>query len=1464
VETLLDRNHQPLEQVGPGLAGEPRVPGASPDALEPFREAGALAAGQLTDTPRERRGAHALRARSLAMRKALRAVIADRSGVTNPANREWLTDNARLLLTAEKEVREFLLGAREYPAVVNPALANGDAQPHEHDHGHDQDQDHDAAQDHAHDQNHDHTAPPATLTRIGVLASAYLDAASGKFGEETFAAFMNGSQEVHELQLGELWASRPALLVALLDRVLAALTQDQDQLPRAIRSVRRIGEANWKELFEQMSAVDRVLGQEPSGAYWRMDYASRDAYRHIVADLAKHSGKSERDVAAAAVALAESGSLKGDDAAGARRAHVGFYLIDDGIHALKARIGYRAPFARRLSDAILARPTTFYLGTIGAATLFIVAALLNGLTPTPVFAVVFLLLLLPATQAAVEFVNSLMTALVRSKTLPKLDFSDGIPADCTTLVAVPALLLNETHVHELVMDLEIRYLANDDPQLYFALLTDSPDAHQPTEQRRDLVQLAEQLIQELNARYGADGRSPFYLFHRDHVYNPSEGRWMGWERKRGKILDLNRLLRGAFDSFPVKVGDLSVLPGIRYVITLDSDTQLPRDTALKLVGTIAHPLNRAVLDASTKQVVEGYGILQPRVGVSTQSAASSWLARLLAGQTGFDIYTCAVSDVYQDLFGEGSFTGKGIYDVDAFRDALEHRFPENALLSHDLIEGVFARAALVSDIELIDDYPTHFIAYSRRKHRWMRGDWQILRWLMTKVPDSKGQVVENSISAISRWKIVDNLRRSLFEPATLLLLLAGWFVLPEPAYVWTLVSVAMLLMPAYAHLVVSVANAPWGHRGFGAWAKDTVKAFGREHLLIVLHVTYLLHDALLAIDAIVRSLARVFVTRQRLLEWETAAEAQSSSRRKGAADVYLEWGPFLAIAIAVALWIVRPAAMPTAAPVLVLWTAARALAIWLGRAPRNATVNLTAEDDRLLRAHAVRIWRFFREFGQERSNWLVPDHITECGTIAERISPTNLGFLLNARIAAVHMGYLTVPEFARHTANTLEAARKMPTYKGHFPNWVGTDHFQALDPLFLSTVDSGNLAACLWTLKQAALTFSRETADDKAPGNTAPDNEALWRGIRDMAAVIGENSHEPAAHALSECLLHFHGDWKAALPQLEEVARRFAAHATGDTRWWADELITRMERARAWLETGLTPAVSEDLQRIASVADEMVADMDFSFLYNQRKKVLSIGYDVKAEKVDKSTYDLLASEARIANFVAIAKGDVPQESWFHLGRTHVEARGERVLASWTGTLFEYLMPALWMRHHPRTIMRDSMRAVVRLQQTFVRWRAIPWGISESGCVTADGAPYGYAAFGLPDLALKQMDPKALVVSPYSTFLALMVDPRAALANLRHMDRLGWRGRYGLVEAADYSDGAPQLVESWMAHHQGMSLLAVCNVVCGNVLHRDFHAEPLVQATELLLHERVPRGALVNAEKPLVVPSNATVPDESAA
>jgi cyclic beta-1,2-glucan synthetase len=1394
---------------------------AAPASTEFFRAAGRLAASRLPVAQENRTSPRTLRQRTTLLRAELRAAMLRD---TDPATHRWLVENARLIASAEREAREFVWTSREAPAVVTA----GEVRP-----------------------------------RVSVLVEAYLGAAAGQFVEDEFIAFLQGVQETHDLLLGELWASRPALMLALLERVIAAAADADPMLPDLVTSIRHTGETNWTELFLSVSVVDRVLAGDPAQAYTAMDKDSRDAYRHVVSYLARHSTRSERQVAEAAVALASAarGMTHADDVAAARRAHVGYYLVDDGLGALEALIHFRAPLSHRLRDAMTAHPTVTYLGGVALVTVAIVVAMLNGIDMPTTAVVAFLLLLLPATQAAVELINALVPALVRPRALPKLDFSEGIPADCTTLVAVPTLLLSEPHVHELVMDLEIRYLANRDPQLHFALLTDSVDAEDEHNAHSDpLVPLAESLIHRLNERYGTPQHTPFYLFHRHRVYNASEQRWMGWERKRGKLLDLNKLLRGAYDAFPVKVGHLATLPQVRYVITLDSDTQLPRDSAQRLVGTLAHPLNRAVVDPATRRVVEGYGILQPRIGISTQSASKSWLASLLSGQTGFDIYTRAFSDAYQDLFGEGSFTGKGIYDVDAFRVTLERRFPENTLLSHDLIEGIFARAALVSDIELIDDYPTHFSAYTRRKHRWMRGDWQILRWLMPKVPDDQRRLIPNDISAISRWKILDNLRRSLFEPATLLLLLAGWLVFPQSAALWTVLTVAMLLLPAYASLLVSFTRAPWGRSGFGAWARDTASTFGRQHLMALLNFTYLLHDALLAMDAIVRSLARVFVTRQRMLEWETAAEAREAAGPRRAADMYLDALPVVAAALLLVLGLVRGPAFLVAVPVIMLWIIAGPLATWLGRPPRTGPAHLAPEDETWVRQHGVRMWRFFREHGTAERNGLIPDHVTEDGLVAERISPTNLGFLLNARIAAVHMGYLTLPEFVRETTRTLDGAARLPHARGHVLNWCTTDTCAPLDPMFVSTVDSGNLAACLWTLKQSALAFARE----------APDPERLWSGIRDVARIVGTAEHAEA-RGLAERIVRTDADWRAALPQLETLARHVEAElgaaceatpdeperqrtfAGDDIGWWMRELVERLVQTRLWLETGPDPALRHELETIAARADRLVAEMDFAFLYNPRKKTLSIGYDSGAGKMEPATYDLLASEARIAAFVAIAKGDAPQESWFHLGRTHVVTGGERVLSSWTGTMFEYLMPALWMRHYQRTIMPDSMRAMVRLQQAFTRRRGVPWGISESGHVGAEAAGYGYAAFGLPQVALKRLDAQPLVVSPYSSFLALLVEPRAAVRNLRHIERLGWHGRYGMYEAADYASGDAVLVRSWMAHHLGMSLLAVCNLVCDHVLQRDFHAEPQVLATELLLHERVPPRVVSEAEEWLVQP-----------
>lgn len=1248
--------------------------------------------------------------------------------LAHPATRDsirLLYDNLRLVRTAEKEVREFVLGARRVPLV-------GDGS-------------------------------GAQRARVAAIAAAYLDRVQNRFSEESCTGFLDGYQDVALLEMGELWAMKPALVGELLDRMAAS----PDSWPMLLTSLRQVGEFAWKELVEAVNRIDRVLRDDPAGAYASMDFDSRDRYRAIVAGLAQRSPASERQVAETALLMAHQAHAASDGSRAAlRRAHVGYYLYDRGLAGLQGSIGYRPTLRERLRRTVLENPSAWYLIGIELFTFAVVAIMLAGVNSLTPFFAGLVLLVLPATQAAVTLANGMATWLVPPRMLPRFDFSKGVPDDCTTMVVVPTLLLNEPQVRDLALDLEIRFLANRDPHIYYALLTDCPDSDAPVDDCDKLVDVCAALIENLNRRYAG---SPFLLLHRHRVYNEKQGRWLGWERKRGKLLDFNRLLRGGYDSFPVKVGDVSILSRIRYVITLDTDTQLPRDSAAKLIGTIAHPLNAAAIDPRTGMVVEGYGILQPRIGISISSAVRSRLAAIYSGETGFDIYTRAVSDVYQDLFGEGSFTGKGIYEVDVLREVLEHRFPENALLSHDLIEGAYARTALVNDIELIDDYPSHFSAYSRRKHRWMRGDWQTLRWLASRVPDRALRPASNPISLISRWKILDNLRRSLQEPSLVLLLVCGWFVLPGRAAYWTGAAVAMPFLGACWALLFALLRAPTRTRGLSPWIRQSVRTFEDASAAGALTVVFLLHQALISMDAIVRSILRMFVTGRRLLEWETAAEAGTNHRRN-TVDAYLMWTPVISIAIGVLVWRFRPAALPAAAPILALWASSWAVSAWLNRPLRTSSRALRREDAKWLRGYGERMCRFFHDWSSPASNWMIPDYVREDGEAVMTLSPTNLGLLLNARIAAVHFGSLTLAEFAFQTGQTLDRVAQMPKHRGHVLNWYDIDTLQPAGPQFVSTVDSGNLAASLWALKQAALAFAAESR---------------W------------------------------------------------SHAT-------------------------TPEIRAQLAQIAETCDSLVRDMDFRFLYNRRRKALSIGYDIAAGRVDKSYYDLLASEARIAVFVAIAKGDIPQESWFHLGRAHTLLEGESILFSWTGTMFEYLMPALWMRHYPGTICHHSIRGVVKSQREYARRKGVPWGISESACIGPDGKE-GYGAFGIPQLAMKYAEADALVVSPYSVFLAATADPAGAIKNLRQMEEFGWTGRYGFYEAVDYTRGGARPIRNWMAHHQGMSLLAACNLLFDQPLQRYFHAEPHVMATELVLHERLPAGLQPDKAEPMaaLAPAPAT-------
>ncbi len=1384
--------------------------------------------------------------------------------------------------------------------------------------------------------------PSITLERAGeeprviTVADAYLQASSSTWWANAVEAFLLEIQQTDALTLRELWAFPTAIKFLLLEEILtqaraviddpAAHTAAGAKLLKArFQSIRDANYANWPAMIENLVVYDAILRKDPSGAYPRMDFESREFYRERVAEISRASDCSESEVAQAALVLAERPRDPAQPYRLAlRRAHVGYYLIDKGFPALAQRIGYRPRFIDRIRMVARRNADDFYIGGALILTVVLIGIIVAALIPSySIFGgltVAFLLLLLPAAQGAVDLVNNTVSALFKPTALPKIDYSKGIPLEFTTLVVVPTLLLRENQVRELIEDLEVRYLANQDPHIHFAILSDLPDSvTRPRANDTDpLVELAVSLVNGLNERYARAGGGGFFLLHRHRIFNARQGVWMGWERKRGKLLDLNKLLTGAYDSFPVKAGNLEDLQAVRYVITLDSDTQLPRGTAHSMIGAMAHPLNRAVIDPESRIVTEGYGILQPRVGVSVHSASRSRLAAIYSGQTGFDIYTRAISDAYQDLYGEGSFTGKGIFEVATLHAVLDRRFPRNSLLSHDLIEGAYARAGLVTDIEVIDDYPSHYSAYRKRQHRWVRGDWQIAQWMFGKVPDESGRPVKNPISTISRWKIFDNLRRSLVEPFTLMLLVAGWLGLPGGPVYWTLVTLFLLFVPTLLSLIFGLGRAAFSPQK--GEAREALIGFSQSVIITLLNLAFLPHQTLLTLDAIIRALVRRFITGQRLLEWETAAQAETVSARTTPVDRYLRATPLFTLIIAMVVALVRPSSFLVALPILILWGFESGITAWLNKPPHEARKRLTRDQDLFMRSLALRTWRYFYEYGGAAHNYLIPDNVEEEGLFeAARVSPTNFGLLLNARQAAHIFGYLTVPEFAVLTRKSLATYERLEKRRGHIYNWYDTRTLAPIRPITISSVDSGNLAASFYTLRSGTEALLR-----------CPLIESrIFNGIRDhlhLLATLGTPASGLTPPPLDDDL-HAWVAWALQAEQSPVLAQAPTQAPKGEppseAAWWLLELRTRIRAftdivrdylpwlqpefaslrqspllqsifreaestrleslaalvadldsrlQRAWTTSAsdspevflteklrtLLPsaqanfeALSRELSELAANAERCVAEMDFAFLIEPSRQILSIGYMVEQEELHKACYDLLCSEARIAAFIAVAKGEATQQSWFKLGRIHTVAYGRPALISWTGTMFEYLMPALWMRAYPDTLVTRTLDSVVHIQRAFASEHGgIPWGVSECGYAQKDDAGhYHYLAFGMPSIALKWDAIAGPVISPYSTFLALTIDQAAAMRNLERMAKLGWIGAYGFYEAADYQESThePRLVREWMAHHQGMSLLAVLNLTHENITQDWFHANANLKATELLLHEKPIRQAVLMAE-----------------
>lgn len=1325
---------------------------------------------------------------------------------------------------------------------------------------------------------------------------------------------------------------------------------NQVTIANIISSMRLLSNINWRNFFESVCLLEQDLAVDPSGDYQKMEFSTRDEYRHTIERIGKRTLAGEREIAQKALELARN-----------ENCHVGYFLKGRRLRELEIAFGYCPRLNERVLRWVLDYPTFVYFSSVVLLTMMFLYVPLwyaaqSGTAPW-ILVGIGLLLLSPTSDLAVNIFNFFLTLFLKPQRLAKMEVSSAVPAEARTLVIIPCLLCDSPTIQNLLEKIEVHYLGNVDPEVYFGLVTDYMDAEAEVVPKDELlVREVEEGLLRLNRIYAPQGPERFFLFHRKRKWNPSEKKWMGWERKRGKIHELNRLLRGDLGtSYERVTAPDSILQTFKYVITLDADTQLGLDTAKKLIGTARHPLNRPVFDERCGRVVAGYGIIQPRISISLESSSRSIFAAVFSGHTGIDPYTTAVSDVYQDLFGEGSFTGKGLYEIDAFEAALKGRVPENRVLSHDLFEGLFARVALATDIELLDDYPSSYTSFIHRQHRWIRGDWQIGRWIFPSVPNAAGQAVANTLPGISRWKIYDNLRRSLVALALSLLFIFGWFILPGSPLFWTGLAVLIIAIPCFLHVANGLFASP---RGIN-WISNLWSEIGKTKISFAqffLSLAFLAHKAYVETDAIMRALHRISISKEKCLEWVPSAQVDVFCKHSHPPLWQRAWGVqgILLLVLGGLLFKGSLISLSVAIPFILLWASQRQIVDWTRRRVQVRDRELPEDEKLYLQRVARRIWLFFESFVGPEDHWLPPDNVQEDPekVVAHRTSPTNIGLYSLSIVSAMDLGFLGLRSGCEKLGFLMETVKKLETFQGHLLNWYDTNSLEPLYPKYVSVVDSGNFAGYLLVVKQACLDlkkcalFNRRLVDgmkitlslseeevrrlqhqrqvSNALGAThihecifearnilsagPPDAplewsltlraldrsfsdikdclmalelehgvrhyESLRRWVDSLTQVSGDLvqdlklyvpwSLEPLKSL--EALIHSKfpeglEGWKQTLHLLnqayvlEDLSNIYLQAARGISELKGrlpNEISLEILEGLEGMEKSLLLG-SENIQNLLGTTEMLAFDcneifqkMNFSFLLDKDREVFSIGYNVSESRADNAFYDLLASEARLASFVAIIKGDVSQKHWFRLGRQLVPVDGKRALISWSASMFEYLMPQLVMKNYENTLLYETMAAVVGRQISYGKKLNVPWGISEAGFNARDqNFNYQYGPFGIPGLGLKRGLGYDLVVSPYSTFLGALVDPQGAVKNLKRFTEQNLLTCYGFYEAIDFTPSrlAPEqkfsVIRSFMAHHQGMSLIAIDNILNGEIMQERFHAEPRVRAAQLLLQEKIP-------------------------
>jgi len=1336
-------------------------------------------------------------------------------------------------------------------------------------------------------------------------------------------------------------------------------------MEHCITSLRLFSTLNWDDFFESASFVEQILKQDPDGSYPLMDLFTRNYYRSRIEELATLYGVSELYIAREALKLAKQAYSDCDEERASnpeikRTWHVGYYLIGKGIKSLEKRQENINKFLPKVENVGKKVPEILYLSSIGILTLILVAiAVQYSILTVPKALLVSILagigVLIPSSEIAMNVVNWFICKVIKPAVFPRMELKDGIPESMSTIVVVPTLLPDEGRVKELLGNLECHYLSNREENLYFTLIgafRDSNSANMEDDEK--IIETTMCGIKELNRKYSGEGQDKFYFFHRKRQYNEKNNKWIGWERKRGALIEFNDLVLGSVNtSFSYLSCNTPPFANVKYIITLDSDTILPMGMAKKMIATMAHPLNRPVIDKQKGIVIEGYGLMQPRIDVDNESSNKSLFSRIITGQEGIDPYANAISDVYQDLFGEGIFTGKGIYDLKVFQSVLKDAIPENTILSHDLLEGSYVRTGLVTDLKLIDSYPSRYNSFASRLHRWVRGDWQLSPILFKKIFNSSHSKIKNPLSLLSKWKMFDNLRRSLVAPALMILAAMSFSILPGSIYFW----IGFFIVPQVFPLLIAVLGSVFSIR----FDNDRIKQYmpvmlgiKAKFLQCFLNLTFLPYQAWLMVDAIFVTLTRVFITKKNLLEWVTSADVEKSEKNSLRSYVSkMRVSLFEAVILFILAIIFKPSAVIISLFFLVLWVSAPIIAYWISKDQKESVRKISEIDINELGKIARKTWRYFEDFSNIKSHYLAPDNYQADPPrgVAYRTSPTNIGFGLLATLTARDFGYIGTREMMDLIEKAVSTIERLEKWNGHLYNWYDTHSLKPLRPGYISTVDSGNLLGYLITLRQGLkeylhspfvdirftsgirdtlycagkeglaayeLTTSIHTLAVKEPVDLILWNQTLnelingstfdnikkvvWKSKLDRMLrmfkkeiteympginlleriprdLLEKNSHEEITCNVDKLI----GILKKNV-NLEDVPNVYRV-AVDCTISLIDiiQRIGKEEEQRSdgltWLnelEKALTKAIETTeqfikrykalIERINVLSETMI----FIPLYDKKKQLFSIGYNVEENKLSNSYYDLLASEARQTSYICIARGEIPPTHWFKMGRSLTVVDGYKGLISWTGTMFEYLMPHLIMKSYKNTLLDETYSFVIKSQKKYGRQRNMPWGTSESGFNSVDmNLDYQYKAIGVPWLGLKRGLIEDAVAAPYATFLALLVDPEGAIENIKYLMAEGLEGPYGFYEAADYTperlpyETKRSIVKSFMAHHQGMSLLALNNYLNKNILQNRFHADPAIHAARILLQEKVPLNIIFTKEnKEKVVPFKDTITNDN--